>query len=642
MSITTRARRGLATTIAAALAAGGFVAMAAAPAQAAERSVSDVDLTWSLSDEQGGGAFFGGCNFLSAGKAGNTGSSRLWTQADGFYKTVDGNVSVEKPNTSGVYSAPTWSTKCQDANGTPVSSGSVTSTTGNRIKLSAGTGTIDPSTGAGTISWTGSFTSAFYGGLTYWSATDPTLSIAADGTGTLKATASGYGTDMDDMSKWVALTPRTVTLATFSGVEVTPLGFAATPTYLGTSVETTGTPQPGTSSDNAAYWGSFPQDYIDFQQETGQSSYWYTSGGSRDRAKPATEVAVRIGPKVTVGATSFLPDGSQTVTVTGTGFDPSLATGTRSPLAGRPAGAYVAVGKFAAAWRASAGAPSSARKTMTGAQGGLKWAVLEQDQAAIGGAAGGAVVLSPNGDFSTTLTVDKAQLDAIATDPSLVNYGIYTYPGSGGSAAAYETYTPITFAKQTPVVAAAGPGSSTYGSTRTATVSVAGAGSIAPTGTVIASVGGTPVGSGTLAAGTASITLPATLPVGSSSVVYGYSGDSNFEASSTTGAVTVAKAAVTVKRNKITRKPTTRTTGRTSVTVRPTTSGVVTGKVTVRFTKKGKKSKAKTVTVRNGKTSVTIPKLATGTWRISVKYAGSSTFAPTATQRAGTVRVTKK
>ena len=81
MSITTRARRGLTTAIAGALAAGGLVALAAGPAQAAERSVSDVDLTWSLSNEQGGGAYAGGCNFLSAGKAGNTGSSRARSSA---------------------------------------------------------------------------------------------------------------------------------------------------------------------------------------------------------------------------------------------------------------------------------------------------------------------------------------------------------------------------------------------------------------------------------------------------------------------------------------------------------------------------------------------------------------------------------
>ncbi len=642
MSITTRARRGLTTAIAGALAAGGLVALAAGPAQAAERSVSDVDLTWSLSNEQGGGAYAGGCNFLSAGKAGNTGSSRTWTSADGFYKTVDGDVSIEKPDAAGVYSAPTWSTKCQAPDGTTVLPGVVDATTGTRVKLSKGTGTIDPATGAGTISWNGSFTSAFYGGMTYWSASDPKLEIAADGTGTLKATASGYGTDMNDLSKWVSLTPRTVTLAQFADVDVTSLGFSAKPTFVGTAVESSSTPQAAKTSANEAYWGSFPQSFVDFQQETGQSSYWYTSGGSRDRAKPATTVDVAIGPKVKVSTTTFLPDGSQSVTVTGTGFDPSLATGSRQPLAGRPAGAYVAVGKFAASWRPSQGAASSARKTMTTPQGGLRWAVLEADQATIGGSAGGAVTLSPEGAFTTTLTVNKAQLDAVATDPSLVNYGIYTYPGSGGTAAAYETYTPISFATSTSTTSVASIAPSAYGTARVANVSVAGTGTIAPTGTVTASVDGTVVGTGTLAGAAATIALPRELGAGNRTVTYAYSGDRNHQASSTAQAVSVTRAAASVRRNKITKKPTTRRSGKTSFTLRSAAPGAVTGKVTVTFKKKGQKTKTKTVTVKNGKASVTIPKLAKGSWKISVKYAGSTSFAPTATTSAGTIKVTKK
>jgi hypothetical protein len=642
MSITTRARRRLAIAIACALASGGLVVMVTGPAQAAEQSVSDVDLTWSLSDEQGGGAFAGGCNFLSAGKAGNTGSSRQWTESDGFFKATDGDVSVEKPNASDQYVATTWADRCKDKNGTTVTAGNAATTTGNRVKLSRGTGTIDAATGAATISWTGSFTSAFYGGMTYWSATDPRLVIGADGTGTLTATASGYGTTMDDQTKWVPLPPRTVTLAEFEDVDVTTLGFTATPSYLGTPVETASTPQAAKTAANEAYWGSFPQSFVDFQQETGQSSYWYTSGGARDTAKPATPVSVTIGPKVTVDKTVFQPDGSQTLTVTGTGFDPSLATGTRPPLAGRPAGAYIAVGKFAAGWRPSTGAPSTSRKTMTAAQGGLRWAVLEADQAAVGGAAGGAVTLSPEGRFTATLTVDKAQLDAIATDPGLVNYGIYTYPGSGGSAAAYETYTPITFARSATRVSVAGIPASAYGTARTANVSVTGSGSIAPTGSVTASIGGTVVAGGTLAGGATTIVLPAGLGAGTSSVAYAYSGDSNNAASSVTQSLSVSKAAVSIARHKITKKPTTRKTGRTTLSVRSAAPGAVTGTVTVVFSKKGQKTKTKTVTVRNGKASVTIPRLAKGTWRISVKYAGSANYAATSARSAGTVKVTKR
>jgi hypothetical protein len=137
--------------------------------------------------------------------------------------------------------------------------------------------------------------------------------------------------------------------------------------------------------------------------------------------------------------------------VTGENFHPSLATGTRPPLSGKPSGTYVTFGKFADAWRPSTGAPSSNRKTATAASGGLKWAVLAGDLTTIGGASAGGIELSPSGAFTAELTIDKAALDAIATDPVLTKYGIYTYPGSGGVAPAYETYTPLSF-ETTPVV----------------------------------------------------------------------------------------------------------------------------------------------------------------------------------------------
>src|SRR4051794_18071918 len=93
-------RRALAGLTVAATAAG-LVMTATGSAQAASSAITDASFTWGLSGEQGGGAFANGCNFLSAGTAGNTGSSRAWTEADGFYSTQAGNVKVEKPNTSG-------------------------------------------------------------------------------------------------------------------------------------------------------------------------------------------------------------------------------------------------------------------------------------------------------------------------------------------------------------------------------------------------------------------------------------------------------------------------------------------------------------------------------------------------------------
>ena len=257
-------------------------------------------LTWGINAEVGGGAFAGGCNFLSAGAAGNAERSRVWTEDDGFYKTRDGNVSIEKPDANGTYGTPTWATKCQDPQGKAVVASRAESRSQNRVVIGGGTGVVDHATGTAQIQWRGSFTVVFYGGMTYWTATDPTLTVEADGTGTLTATGSGYGADMTDTGRWVPLRPRPITLATFHDVSVAaPDSVLVTPDYLGVAVDTRGgAAQTERTEANADYWGAFPQDFVDFQQETGQSAYWYASGGSRDRAKVAEQFAVGYGAPV--------------------------------------------------------------------------------------------------------------------------------------------------------------------------------------------------------------------------------------------------------------------------------------------------------------------------------------------------------
>ncbi|GMA24277.1 hypothetical protein GCM10025864_20360 [Luteimicrobium album] len=418
----------------------------AGAAQAAGTSVSGVELDWAVNAESGGGAFFGGCNFLSAGAAGNAGSSRLWTEADGFYKTQDGDVTIEKPNAAGDYAQPTWATKCQDKDGKAVTT-AATSTSGNRVELKNGAGTVDTAAGTADITWDGSFTVVYYGGLTYWTVSDPELKVAADGTATLTGTASGWGADMNDTSKWTALTPTTITLANLKGVTVDADGFTVTPEYLGVSVDTgSGTAQ----STSGATWGSFPQSFVDFQQLTGQSSYWYSSGGSTDARKVAAPLSVAwdvpaapaLDPKVTVSKTTLSASGETEVTVKGTGFDPSAAIASRPPLAGKPAGVYVAFGKFAEDWKPSGGAASSTRPTAD-----VKWAVSAADIDTIGGPSKGAIELSADGSFTTTFTVSKDAADEAATAKGLTDgrYGIYTYPGGGAAQPGYETFTALTF-----------------------------------------------------------------------------------------------------------------------------------------------------------------------------------------------------
>jgi hypothetical protein len=438
-----RLSRSAAVVAAAALALGGTLAFAA-PANAAAGTITDASLSWGLSGEVGGGAFFGGCNFLSAGEAGNTGSSRLWTEADGFLKATEGNVSVTKPNAAGTQIPVTWTNKCQLPSGTAnVSAASTTSLSKIQVSFANGAGTV-----AADGAWDGDFTVVFYGGLTYWTASDPELSLDANGNGQLTATASGYGTSMEDMTQWVPIADQEIVLADITGGQVSDTGFTATPDYLGVSVTSASTPQ----STTGANWGSFPQSFVDFQQLTGQSSYWYSSGGSRDAAKPTTPLTVAYTapaapatPTVTVSKTSKLNPAGEVLTVTGSGFLPSApaTSGTRDPLNGKFTGAYVTFGKFLDVWQPSANAPSSARKNFV-----TKWAVPAESIATVGGANAGAIELAADGTFSTEITVSATEANNLLAG----NYGIYTYPGGGAKYAPFETFTPVTFSGSSEVI----------------------------------------------------------------------------------------------------------------------------------------------------------------------------------------------
>lgn len=302
------AQRGGAALAATAVAAVGAVAIAQ-PAQAAPQNVTDATLRWGLSKESGGGAFEpGACNFLSAGAAGNAGSSRHWTEADGFWKNTDGNVKIVKPTAGGGETLPTWSTKCTDADGKNVTTAAA-STSGNEVVIANGTGTVDTAAGTASIQWDGAFTIVYYSGRTYWTVSNPVLTINANGSGVLRGTGSGYGADMSGTS-WEPLTPTQIDLATFkSGAfAITETGVTAQPDYLG--VEVNGVePEQNRSGAN---WGAFPQSYVDFQARTGQSSYWYSTGGAADGKKPA--IPATFG-----------------WTLTGGGTDPGTNPGTTQP-----------------------------------------------------------------------------------------------------------------------------------------------------------------------------------------------------------------------------------------------------------------------------------------------------------------------
>lgn len=436
-------RRRLSLLTAGALAVAGLAF--AAPAQAAPKTtvgsgpsyVDDATFIWGLNGYAQKGVF------------------GAWT-----FKDLSGNVTLLDGATQTEYS-----TDPIPATSFPTNAAKPKA---NAVKFTDGVGSIDESTGAGKLSWTGKYVVNAYPpqfnapNETY---EDPQLTVAADGSGTLTVDFSiGAGVDVNG-NPFEAEDFGRITLATFDDGSLsnkTDTGYRVTPDYQGVENGISGqTKNCSTDGGATGWWGSWPQPFIDAlnSHPAGQSvlPHFYSTGcGGNQDLKPPLPFDVTFHaeqPTVTVSETQLNPNGTQTVTVTGENFHPSLSTGTRPPLSGKPSGTYIAFGKFASAWRPSQGAPSSNRKTATAGEGGLKWAVLAADLTTIGGAAAGGVELSPGGAFTAELTIDKAALDAIATDPALTNYGIYTYPGSGGMAPAYETYTPLSF--EPPVVARA-------------------------------------------------------------------------------------------------------------------------------------------------------------------------------------------
>ncbi|MFC8732378.1 OmpL47-type beta-barrel domain-containing protein [Luteimicrobium sp. NPDC057192] len=206
--------------------------------------------------------------------------------------------------------------------------------------------------------------------------------------------------------------------------------------------------------------------------------------------------------------------------------------------------------------------------------------------------------------------------------------------------------------KSTSTAAVVSPSTVTFGKSPKVTVRVTGAGGV-PSGSVRVTDGKRLVGSAKLSGGKATVGLAGDLAVGSHTLVVAYSGDKAFAASSDTVKVKVTKAssATAVKVSPKSPTHTQRATVTATVkTVQPT--GTVTVKVTTTVKKTvvthGKKvttTTTRTVVSRKvalsktGTASLRLPKLAQGTYRLTVSFGGSATA--TSSSAATTVRVTR-
>ena len=144
-------------------------------------------------------------------------------------------------------------------------------------------------------------------------------------------------------------------------------------------------------------------------------------------------------PAVNVSKTTGLDPAGETITVTGSGFDPAANVGTRPPLAGQPTGVYLVFAKVADPWRPSEGAPSSARTVID-----QKWVLPAASRAILdpSGTNPDYAELKPDGTFSGTL-------DVVDQECTPETCGVITYAAGGAVNAAQELFTSLTFTDPT-------------------------------------------------------------------------------------------------------------------------------------------------------------------------------------------------
>lgn len=254
---------------------GASSAAAAEPIPPGGVDITSASLDWLGNEEIQSAPPFGGSNYLSAGISGGNEAS---------YRASDGNVSIYQVSDSGQETVPTWASRAAYiGNG------------GDQLaRVSAGSGHLNAD-GTGGIAWEGSFSVNFYGGLVPFTIADPEIYFGGDGTGFLSADLEGCSSSMSNPNECVPLAPASdAIIATFQGVTLEPAGtLTIQPDYAGVEVTT----PEGTTPQNreVAGWGAWPQEFVDFQQQTGLSSYWYSSGGGADPKKPPLPFVVDLG-----------------------------------------------------------------------------------------------------------------------------------------------------------------------------------------------------------------------------------------------------------------------------------------------------------------------------------------------------------
>lgn len=297
--------------------------------------VSDAQLRWGMNNEMSNSAFAPGTyNFFSAGTVPNPGRGGQ-TVAAGAWKPRSGNVRIEKETANGGHRLATWNGLRTTPAGQPLGATTNGLLSDHTVVIDGGTGTVDPKRKTATIRWKGTFTAVLYSGLSYFTVSDPVLTVR-NGVTRLDATLGGYASDRDDTSLWEALPPTKVRLADASVKSLSSArGFTVTPRFSGVRYDAPASAAAQNRTDTG--WGAFPTSFVRFQERVGTAAYWYTSGGSTDRFKAALPITFSYDADKPVSA----PKGGGTDAGSGTNL-PSSGTPSSWPLGAQTLGSPAA------------------------------------------------------------------------------------------------------------------------------------------------------------------------------------------------------------------------------------------------------------------------------------------------------------
>lgn len=230
----------------------------------------------------------------------------------------------------------------------------------------------------------------------------------------------------------------------------------------------------------------------------------------------------------------------------------------------------------------------------------------------------------------------RCELSGVMLAPGTY-HGVAKLVGDEGFGDSEGTFT-LTVAPKAATTVSGSASAWRYGQTGRVQVTVTG-GSV-PTGVVELTDARRWVGMAVLAGGSADIAIArTTLTPGRHTLTATYAGDGTHAASRVPVTVTVTKAKGPKPTMRVAKNSTSKAKGRAAVIV-ATPSGLrtPTGKVRITYKKNGS-TIVRAVTLRGGKANISIPRLAKGKWRVSVKYLGSSVYGTR--QRDLTLRVKK-